>query len=60
MEPEPGDAWGWMRPPGDPDAGGQPAEFVDLEPNLPGFTALPSGRRLVLLLPDPARVALDD
>jgi hypothetical protein len=44
------DAWGWMDPPGDPDVAGQPAEFVDLEPNLPGAGVL-SPRRLVLHMP---------
>jgi hypothetical protein len=40
-----------MDPPGDPDVAGQPAEFVDLEPNLPGSGTLPSYGRLVLRMP---------
>ena len=45
------DAWGWMDEPGDPDVAGQPAEFVDLEPNLPGAGVLPSRRGLLLPMP---------
>jgi hypothetical protein len=50
------DAYGWMEPPGDPDVAGQPAEFVDLEPNLPGAGAQPADR-LVLILDPPQRAA---
>ena len=46
-----GDAWRWMAEPGDPDVAGQGAEFVDLEPNLPGCGAVPSRTRVVLRLP---------
>jgi hypothetical protein len=49
------DAWGWMEPPGDPDAAGQPAEFVDLEPNLPGAGVVPASRRVLLIMPAAAR-----
>jgi hypothetical protein len=45
------DAWRWMAEPGDPDVAGQGAEFVDLEPNLPGGVAVPSRPRVVLRLP---------
>jgi hypothetical protein len=45
------DAWGWTEPPGDPDVAGQPAEFVDLEPNLPGAGTPSSHRGIVLQLP---------
>jgi hypothetical protein len=46
-----GDAWGWMRPPGDPDLAGRPAEFVDVEPNVPVSGAAPRRRSVVLQLP---------
>ena len=45
------DAWRWTAPPGDPDVAGWGAEFIDLEPNLPGAAALPARLRLVLRLP---------
>ena len=52
------DAWRWTAPPGDPDVAGQGAEFVDLEPNLPGAGVLPSGRRVLLRLPFVKEAAL--